>query len=66
MKICVNGEKESIPLVASVADLLATRGNDENRVVVERNGDIVPRGNFAATSLQEGDTLEIVHFVGGG
>jgi thiamine biosynthesis protein ThiS len=36
------------------------------RVVVERNQDIVPREAYSATSIMEGDTLEIVHFVGGG
>jgi thiamine biosynthesis protein ThiS len=36
------------------------------RVVVERNRDIVPRDAYGATKLGEGDSLEIVHFVGGG
>jgi thiamine biosynthesis protein ThiS len=36
------------------------------RVVVERNRDIVPRDTYSATLINDGDTLEIVHFVGGG
>lgn len=35
-------------------------------VAVERNRDIVPRAEHAQLVLCEGDTLEIVHFVGGG
>jgi len=37
-----------------------------DRVAIERNRDIVPRDQWDAVSLQEGDRLEIVHFVGGG
>jgi len=33
---------------------------------VELNRDIVPRANWGATDLHDGDRLEIVHFVGGG
>lgn len=36
------------------------------KVAVERNGEIVPRSTLADAPLAEGDTLEIVHFVGGG
>ena len=37
-----------------------------DRVAIEHNGNIVPRGEWANTSLADGDRLEIVHFVGGG
>lgn len=36
------------------------------KVAVERNGEIVPRSTLGEAPLAEGDTLEIVHFVGGG
>ena len=51
---------------ARVAELLAARGHDAKRVVVERNGEILPREHFSQTMLCEADNLEIVHFVGGG
>jgi len=38
----------------------------QDRVAVELNRDIVPRGKWPETNLSEGDRLEIVHFVGGG
>lgn len=38
----------------------------EERIAVERNQEIVRRADWASTPVQEGDALEIVHFVGGG
>lgn len=66
MDLTVNGESQQCPDGASVADLLAQRGLDAARVVVERNGSIVPREAVAAEALCAGDSIEIVHFVGGG
>ena len=37
-----------------------------DRVAVEHNGEIVPRSNWTETALNNGDRLEVVHFVGGG
>jgi thiamine biosynthesis protein ThiS len=37
-----------------------------DRVAIELNREIVPRGQWSQTRLNEGDRLEIVHFVGGG
>ena len=66
MDVTINGETESLAATCSVADLLAARGHDAKRVVVERNGEILPRELFSQTMLCEADFLEIVHFVGGG
>jgi len=66
MDVTVNGATEAIAEPCSVAELLAARGHDAARVVVERNGEILPRERFAQTLLCGGDSLEIVHFVGGG
>ncbi len=41
-------------------------GLDTRKVAVERNEEIVPRSRYADTWLASGDTLEIVHFIGGG
>ena len=41
-------------------------GLNPERVAVELNGKIVPRADFKSTALKDGDSLEIVHFVGGG
>jgi thiamine biosynthesis protein ThiS len=41
-------------------------GMKGDRVAVEMNREIVPRAQWQATALKDGDRLEIVHFVGGG
>ena len=50
----------------SVAELVVMLGLEGKRLAIERNGEIVPRGQFAQTSLASGDQLEIVGAVGGG
>lgn len=66
MQITVNGKTRDLGAAANITQLLAQLGLDPARVAVEHNLAIVPQANFAATSLAEGDTLEIVQFVGGG
>ena len=66
IRITVNGDTREVPAASSVADLLAGLGLDLRKVAVERNLEIVPRSTYAATRLAAGDTLEIVHFIGGG
>ena len=50
----------------TVAQYLTTTNYDPKRIAVERNGDIVFKSQYEATILQDGDSLEIVSFVGGG
>ena len=64
--IKVNGEILSVPAGASVADLLERLGVATPRVAVERNKDIVPKADYRATALAEGDEFEVVELVGGG
>ncbi|HXP15700.1 MAG TPA: sulfur carrier protein ThiS [Terriglobales bacterium] len=65
MKIVVNGQEQTFaPL--TLALLVEQLGMKQDRVAVELNRNIVPREQWAATHLAEGDQLEIVHFVGGG
>ncbi len=63
--ITLNGETRSTD-AASLADLVRELDLEPAKVAVERNREIVPRSTLAETPLQDGDTLEIVHFVGGG
>lgn len=65
MNITTNGEAVSIDPV-SVQDYLVSLGIDPRRVAVELNRDILPKARYQETQLKEGDSLEIVHFVGGG
>ena len=50
----------------SLLDYLAAANYDPRRVAVERNGDIVPKARYSETVLADGDTVEVVSFVGGG
>ena len=62
----LNGEARELRPPVSLASLLAEIGLDARKVAVERNEAIVPRSRYAETWLADGDTLEIVHFIGGG
>ena len=50
----------------SVHGLLVLLELNTRKVAVERNEEIVPRSRYADTWLTSGDSLEIVHFIGGG
>ena len=50
----------------TVSEYLATTNYDPKRIAVERNGDIVFKSRYDATVLEDGDSLEVVSFVGGG
>jgi len=65
VKITMNGETVSIAAL-SVQDYLLSLGIDPRRVAVELNREILPKGAYPGTSLKDGDSIEIVHFVGGG
>lgn len=62
----VNGDPREIPAGLTVEGLLAHLSLSPRMVVVEHNGDILRRDGLADAVVQEGDTLELVHFVGGG
>ena len=62
----VNDEARELPAEASVADLVVALGLGPRRIAVELNRAVVPRADYAATRLRDGDTVEIIHFVGGG
>ena len=49
-----------------LAQLLEELGYQAGRIAVERNGEIVPKAQYGAVTLEDGDTLEVVRFVGGG
>jgi thiamine biosynthesis protein ThiS len=66
MIVQINGEKREIQAPLSVAQLLEQLGIRPGRVVVELNRDIVSRDALQDIFLKQGDTVEIVHFVGGG
>ena len=50
----------------TLTEYLATTNYDMKRIATELNGDIVPKATYAETVLKDGDSVEIVSFVGGG
>ena len=62
----INGEVKSIPQNISILELLDLFKINKNRVVIELNSKILKLDNYASTTLNESDVIEIVTFVGGG
>lgn len=69
MKLHINGEEREFadsPTPFTLAALVESLGMKADRVAIELNRNIVARDRWAETMLNEGDNLEMVHFVGGG
>lgn len=66
IEIIINGEPQQIATGATVTELIQQLALTPERLAIELNLNILPRAQWAATRLQAGDQLEIVHFVGGG
>ena len=66
MEITFNGKPRNIQAGISIQELLDQMRLDCLQVVVEHNQNIVTRQRLAETTLKNGDTLEVIHFVGGG
>lgn len=64
--VTVNGDARRIPAGGTVTDLLEHLGLHPATVVVEHNREILERKTYGEVPVREGDTLELVHFVGGG
>lgn len=65
MYITLNGEKTSLSSINTVDDLV-NHLEFTGKVAVEINQEIVPRSRFCHHQINEGDTVEIVHAIGGG
>lgn len=65
MELRVNGEIRSFDEM-SLYSIISAMNLDPSRVAAELNGNIIPRSDFKDTFPKNGDSLEIVHFVGGG
>ncbi len=66
MVVKVNGDEVTVADAITVRGLIEQLGLSGGPVAVERNGDVVTRAKHADTTLDDGDVIEIVHFVGGG
>ncbi|WP_079247109.1 sulfur carrier protein ThiS [Sphingomonas turrisvirgatae] len=66
ISIVVNGEHKRVAGGITLAALASELGLVPEKVAVERNLEIVPRSTLAQVVVEDGDEIEIVHFVGGG
>ena len=66
MNLTINGEERQFETSLTVDELLVKLELTGGKVAIERNLEIVPRSTYGITILQDGDKLEIVHFIGGG
>ena len=66
MNVIVNGEKRETATEISLREFLKRLDLPAERVAVELNRSVVRRADWDETKLNEGDKIEIVHFVGGG
>ncbi|HEY8413720.1 MAG TPA: sulfur carrier protein ThiS [Pyrinomonadaceae bacterium] len=66
MRVYVNGEAKELSDHISLAELISQLNLPAGRIAVELNRNVVRRNDWSTTMLADGDSLEIVHFVGGG
>jgi len=68
MKLQINGEEKTFESHGrfTLASLVESLGMKPDRVAIELNRNIAPRDRWAEITLNDGDQLELVHFVGGG
>jgi sulfur carrier protein len=66
MKITVNGNELEFQEDTSIQGMLDKINNQNKMIVIEKNLEIVPKEFFVQTLLKEGDSVEIISFVGGG
>ena len=68
MKIKINGEEKTFEQdTLTVAELLVVNEVKMPEMVsVEFNGEILERDNFGTTSVEDGNEIEFLYFMGGG
>jgi thiazole synthase len=66
ISVRINGEHRRVREGLTLSALASELGFPPEKVAVERNLEVVPRSTLAAVRVEDGDELEIVHFVGGG
>jgi sulfur carrier protein len=69
LTLLINGQNREfadLPAPSTLQRLVESLSLKSDRIAIELNGNIVTRAQWLATPLNDGDKLEIVHFVGGG
>ena len=66
LTVQLNGIDTSVPRGTTLGRLIDSKGIERRMIAVEYNTEILPRHEYDATVLNDGDRLEVVHMVGGG
>lgn len=66
MNITLNGEPREVDADISVRELMVALGIKPEITAVQRNEEIIERKSYGATTLREGDSVELIRVVGGG
>ena len=66
MKVTLSGKITDLPDNISIARLLVLKNIEPAHTVVELRGEVILSGQWNSTIIREGDTLEVLSFVGGG
>jgi thiamine biosynthesis protein ThiS len=66
MNITINGEKKNFSQPVSILSILNNLNIDKKKIAIELNLEIVPKSSYENTIIKNGDSLEIIEFIGGG
>ena len=66
MLITLNGKEKSLNENTILKHLIEELGIADKRIAVEINQEIIPKSEYANYAIRDGDTIEIVHAIGGG
>jgi sulfur carrier protein len=69
LTLVLNGKPRTLEELgpgATIRELVDALGVKADRVALEHNHEIAPRGSWSEIAVADGDHIELVHFVGGG
>lgn len=66
MKVTINGTVKEFTGNSLLSDLVTQFCKESKHIITEVNGQIIPSNHWTNTSIKDGDTIELVAFVGGG
>lgn len=66
MKIIINGQEKNFQNIRTLKEVISNSCKNSARVIAEVNGDIIKTDQWDTKTIREGDTIELVNFVGGG
>jgi thiamine biosynthesis protein ThiS len=66
MNIAINGQAKQLPDALKISEMVSQFCKDKTPVIAEVNGKVIQKHQWSEIILKEGDTVELVSFVGGG